>query len=258
MSQKNVDLVRQAYETWNRGELRWFLDHVTEDFEFRPGLGFLDIDEVIRGMEGWMRFADAWPEAWEDITLSVEQIEDLDDRVVALLSFDGRARGSAVVVSVRVDHVATVTDGRLSKLVSTRAMSQDDVAMIFQRGIEAYSRGDYEAALVGFDPAIEWRVDASLAPDATTYYGHAGVRRFWGAWAEAISGMVVEVEECRCVAADQVLAISRAHGTGSGSGAPVASGRFAHIADFRDGRFVRVRLYGSVKYALEALGLRNH
>jgi ketosteroid isomerase-like protein len=124
-------------------------------------------------------------------------------------------------------------------------MSQDDEAMAFRRGMEAYSRGDYEAALVGFDPAIEWSVHASLAPDATTYHGHEGVKRFWETWAEAISGMELEIEECRCVGQNRVLAITRAHGTGAGSGAPVASGRFAQIADFREGRCVRVRLYGT-------------
>jgi ketosteroid isomerase-like protein len=138
-----------------------------------------------------------------------------------------------------------------------QAMSQDDLAMSFRRGMEAYSRGDYEAALVGFDPAIEWSVDESLAPDATTYHGHAGVRRFWDTWAEAISGMALEIEECRRIGENQVLAITRAHGTGAGSGVPVASRRFAEIADFRDGRCVRVRLYGNVAQALEAVGLRE-
>jgi ketosteroid isomerase-like protein len=134
-------------------------------------------------------------------------------------------------------------------------MSQDDEAIRFRRGMEAYSRGDYEAALDGFDPAIEWSVHASVAPDATTYHGHEGVRRFWETWAEAISDMELEIEECRCVGEHRVLAITRAHGTGAGSGAPVASGRFAQIADFQDGRVVRVRVYGSVAQALEAAGL---
>ena len=135
-------------------------------------------------------------------------------------------------------------------------MSQEDEAMAFRRAMEAYSRGDYEAALTGFDPAIEWSVHASLAPDATTYHGHDGVKRFWETWAEAISGMELEIEECRHVGPNQVLAITRAHGTGAGSGAPVASGRFAQIADFREGRVVRVRLYGNLAQALEAAGLR--
>jgi ketosteroid isomerase-like protein len=135
-------------------------------------------------------------------------------------------------------------------------MSQD-LAMIFRRGIEAYSRGDYEAAVVGFDPAIEWIVHSSVAPDATTYHGHDGVKRFWQTWAEAISGMALEIEECRVVEQNRVLAITRAHGTGFGSGAPVASRRFAQVADFWGGRVVRVRLYGNVASALEAAGLRE-
>jgi ketosteroid isomerase-like protein len=137
-------------------------------------------------------------------------------------------------------------------------MSQDDLAQSFRLGMEAYSRGDYEAAVAGFDPAIEWSVDASLMPDAATYHGHEGVKRFWETWAEAISGMELEVEECRCVAPNRVFAIARAHGTGAGSGAPVASGRFAEIADFRDGRVVRVRLYGDVSRARRAAGLPEH
>lgn len=93
--------------------------------------------------------------------------------------------------------------------------------------------------------------------DATTYHGHEGVKQFWETWAEAISGIALEIEECRCVGQNRVLAIIRAHGTGAGSGAPVASGRFAQIADFRNGRVVRVRLYGGVEPALEAAGLRK-
>ena len=119
MSQENVEVARQAYEAWNRGDLGWLLDHMTEDFEFQTGLGFADLDAVYRGKEGWRRFAQTWQEAWEHITVRVERIEDLDDGIVALLTFDGTGRGSGVEVSVRVGHVATVTEGRMSKLVSS-------------------------------------------------------------------------------------------------------------------------------------------
>jgi ketosteroid isomerase-like protein len=134
-------------------------------------------------------------------------------------------------------------------------MSQDKLAMIYRRSMEAYNRGDYDAAVDGFDRDIEWTVDRSVAPDATTYHGHAGVKRFWETWAEAFSGIALEIEECRSVGPQRVFAITRARGMGSGSGAPVASGRFAHVADFRDDRAVRVRVYGDVRHALEAAGL---
>ena len=130
-----------------------------------------------------------------------------------------------------------------------------DLATIFRSSIEAYNRRAYDAAVANFDPAIEWSVDASVAPDATTYHGHEGVKRFWEAWAEAISGMELEIEECRPIGEDRVLAITRAHGLGAGSGAPVRSPQFAQVAEFRHRLVIRVRLYGDVQSALEAAGL---
>ena len=63
MSQEDLELTRQAYEAWNDGDLDWLLDHMTEDFEFRPGLGFSDIDAVVLGKDGWRRFSEMWREA---------------------------------------------------------------------------------------------------------------------------------------------------------------------------------------------------
>ncbi len=45
-------------------------------------LGFSDIDNVIPGKDGWRRFAETWHKAWENISLRVERIEGLDDRIV--------------------------------------------------------------------------------------------------------------------------------------------------------------------------------
>ena len=134
-------------------------------------------------------------------------------------------------------------------------MSQDKLAMIYRRGMEAYSRGDYDAAVEFFDRGIEWEVDSRLAPDPMTYYGHDGVKQFWETWAEAFSGMVLEIEECRSVAPRRVFAITRARGLGTGSGAPVASRPFGQLVDFDGDRVVRVRVYGDIRDALEAAGL---
>jgi hypothetical protein len=59
---------------------------------------------------------------------------------------------------------------------------------------------------------------------ATTYHAREGVKRFWETRAEAIDDVVLEIEACRCIGENRVLAITWAHGTGAGSGAPVASG----------------------------------
>jgi ketosteroid isomerase-like protein len=134
-------------------------------------------------------------------------------------------------------------------------VSREDNARRFREGMEAYSRGDYEAALVGFHPDIEWSVENDVFPDAAVYHGHEGVRAFWAQWAEVIDGMSLEIEECIAVDDEWVLAVTRASGTGAGSGAAVESGRFAQMGQFRDGEVVRVRLFGTVRHAREAAGL---
>ena len=121
--------------------------------------------------------------------------------------------------------------------------------------MEAYSRGDYEAALEAFHPDIEWSAETDLVPDAQVYRGHEGVRRFWAEWAEVIEGMSLEIEECRAVDDELGARRDRASGTGAGSGAAVASGSFAQLAQFRDGEVVRVRLFGDVRRARAAAGV---
>ncbi len=136
-------------------------------------------------------------------------------------------------------------------------MSRQELEQRFRQGMEAYSRGDFEAAVEGFHPDIEWIAHTGLVPDAATYRGHDGVRRFWAMWAEVMEGMSLEIEECRALDDSQVLAVTRAHATGAGSGAPVASGRFAQLGEFHDGQVVRVRLYGDVGQALQAAGVQE-
>ena len=56
----------------------------------------------------------------------------------------------------------------------------------------------------------------------------------------------LEIEDCHAVDERRVVAITRAHGKGSGSGAEV-SARFAQLADFDDGLAVRVEVFADPK-----------
>jgi ketosteroid isomerase-like protein len=134
-------------------------------------------------------------------------------------------------------------------------VSREDNERKFREGMEAYSRGDYDAALVGFHPDIEWSAETDLVPDAGIYRGHEGVRRFWAEWAEVIEGMTLEIQECTAVDDEWVLAVTRSSGRGAASGVAVESGTFAQLAQFRDGEVVRVRLFGDVRHARAAAGL---
>ncbi len=68
MSEENVELVRHAYEAWNRGDLEWLLNHTTPASEFRTAPLFPDAEALYQGQEGFT-FAD-WDQALEAAGLS--------------------------------------------------------------------------------------------------------------------------------------------------------------------------------------------
>ncbi len=96
MSQENVNLAVQFYEAWNRGDVDWIGEQITDEFELRPISAFLDLEAVYRGRNGWERFAQTWLQAWEAAPVELEQMEDLGDRVLVLLTFNATGRKSGV------------------------------------------------------------------------------------------------------------------------------------------------------------------
>jgi ketosteroid isomerase-like protein len=114
MSQENVELVRQSYEAWNRGDLEWVLDHITPDSEWRTAQLFPDTEAVYRGPEGFRQFWNTFREPWETLLIEVERIEPIgDDRVLALFRFHGRGR-EGVEVTLEYANLLTIENGMAS------------------------------------------------------------------------------------------------------------------------------------------------
>ena len=88
-------------------------------FRVWTGLGFSGIDAIYRGKEGWRRFIGTWHEApWADITVRVERIEDLDDRVVALLTFEAEVERAGSISRSSGSSGDRWRGTKVSKLVS--------------------------------------------------------------------------------------------------------------------------------------------
>jgi ketosteroid isomerase-like protein len=118
MSEENIDLIRESYDAWNRQKIEWSLGHITDDFEFWPLDGFMDLDVVYRGPEGWTRFWGIWRDAWDSIDLKIVRLEAVDDRVMALIVATGRGAGSGVDVELEIANIFTIRDGLMSKVES--------------------------------------------------------------------------------------------------------------------------------------------
>src|SRR5437867_4214644 len=89
MSQENMEIVRAAFEAWNRGDLERVQKYLSPEWEWHPARLFPGTDAVYRGKEGYTRFWKTFREPWESIHVEVERIEDLGDRVLALMMFYG-------------------------------------------------------------------------------------------------------------------------------------------------------------------------
>jgi ketosteroid isomerase-like protein len=59
-------------------------------------------------------------------------------------------------------------------------MSEENVGIV-REAIEAFNRGELEAALKWMHPDIEWHA-LDLFPDSGTYRGREEVREFWQTW----------------------------------------------------------------------------
>ena len=131
-------------------------------------------------------------------------------------------------------------------------MSQDNVEIV-RRAFEAGSQEDWTSASAAFDPDVEWVEMPSLGPDASTYTGFHEARKAIESWMGMWSEYGSEVARYADAGNDVVILI-RERGHGGVSGAAVER-ELGEVCTVRDGKVVRVRLYGSWAEALEAAGL---
>jgi ketosteroid isomerase-like protein len=112
MSQENVELVRAAYDAYNRDGINGILRYLDPEVEWRnpaesPNAG------VFVGHEGvveWQRMVD---DAFKEMHFEPERINELPDgRVLALVRFRFRAPTTGSGVEVPLAHLITLRDGR--------------------------------------------------------------------------------------------------------------------------------------------------
>jgi ketosteroid isomerase-like protein len=130
-------------------------------------------------------------------------------------------------------------------------MSEEN-ARIVQGAFAAYFRGDEPGlrGIVDADVTVTTRPDQ---PDVSDHHGVEGLIAFLGEWAEAWDEYTFEVLRMRNVG-DLVIASARQRGQGKRSGVPIDD-EVTFVFSVRNGRIVRLQMFGVEQQALEALGL---
>ncbi len=130
-------------------------------------------------------------------------------------------------------------------------MSQENVDLV-RHALEAFNRGDLDAALQSADPRIEWHDQREL-PGAAAYYGKEATTNHLRAALRDLPGYRVDSEQV-LDAGTSVIVCGRISAHGRVSNVPVDRPYFAVYA-IQAGGIRSVRLFGTRAEALEAAGL---
>jgi ketosteroid isomerase-like protein len=104
MSQENVEIARNAFQTFGSEGIDAALSFFSPDFVWYPTDRWLDGSDY-RGHDGMRRLSAAFSENFDDFRYEVHDIRDAQDRVVALVDMTGRIKHSGAEVSQRLGFV---------------------------------------------------------------------------------------------------------------------------------------------------------
>ena len=130
-------------------------------------------------------------------------------------------------------------------------MSEENIEVV-RRLAAAFNRGDFEGAVVGYAPDVEWHTTGRFA-DEGVYRGLAGVERLLAELQGDMDEMSISISDIRAVGEDRVFVATTFAGRGKRSRARVAQPLW-FVNTFSDGRIVRVENYPDETRALKAAG----
>ena len=117
MSQENVELIRQGWDAWLRGDLPTLFCTFDPEIVWDTS-HFRDWPEsTYYGIKGVERFLSEWLNVWDDYEAGVEDVFAAPDgRVVSLIWHRGKGRNSRLPMDMEMAQIATVRGGKVTRL----------------------------------------------------------------------------------------------------------------------------------------------
>jgi ketosteroid isomerase-like protein len=117
MTRQRDDLVRRLYEGLSAaGPDLAMADLIAEDAVFDYSRRKLD-PGVVRGRAAIVAAARELAAPWDPYSVDVEQLFDVDDGVLALVTVRGRGRASGIDLTAAVAHLWKLRDGKVVAMV---------------------------------------------------------------------------------------------------------------------------------------------
>ena len=117
VSEENVNVVREAFESFMGGDGEKAAQLVDPEVEFHGTVGGLQEGQIAHGQSQIdKQFEEEDLEAWEERRLEPEEFIDAGDNVVVLLHEYRRGRGSGVELETDTAVVVAVREGRVVRI----------------------------------------------------------------------------------------------------------------------------------------------
>jgi ketosteroid isomerase-like protein len=116
MSEQNVEVIRQAFDAYTRGDIDTVLALCAEDIVITQAPEVPGVPPQQRGHEGVLEAFGLWPEQWDDYRAEIKRIvADPGDYVVVATHQSGRGKQSGVEVEAEFVFTFAVRDGKIAE-----------------------------------------------------------------------------------------------------------------------------------------------
>ena len=109
MAHENVEIMREAYSAFDRGEANVLFDLLDPDIDWKA----LEDTEAKHGVEGVLESVGAWFQIWDDFRIEPQEFIDGGERVIVVVKESGRIPGSGEEVSQRFVQAWTLSNGKI-------------------------------------------------------------------------------------------------------------------------------------------------
>ena len=117
MSEENVEIVRNAFAAFDRGDTEHILRLCDEDIVITQPPELPDASSEQHGHRGVLEAFAIWPEQWDDYRIEILKIAAASGgKVFVATRTRGRGKQSGVEVDMEISFAFTVRDGRITEL----------------------------------------------------------------------------------------------------------------------------------------------
>ena len=116
MSQENVELVKQLWDAFQRGDIEWMVQRCTPDIAIAQPPETPDAT-VYEGRTAMIDAVEGFPRDWEDFRVDLREVLDVsDDAVLSVCRNRGRGRISGLEMDVDMFYLHRIHAGKMNRM----------------------------------------------------------------------------------------------------------------------------------------------